>query len=50
MLPAIDFTLKDQYGNTHSLSDYKGKTIFLNFWAHLVSALPGRDAGYTENI
>ena len=33
VLPAIDFTLKDQYGNTHSLSDYKGKTIFLNFWA-----------------
>ena len=33
VLPAVDFTLKDQYGNTHSLSDYKGKTIFLNFWA-----------------
>ena len=32
-LPAIDFTLKDQFGKTHSLSDYKGKTIFLNFWA-----------------
>ena len=32
-IPAIDFTLKDQYGNTHTLSDYKGKTIFLNFWA-----------------
>ncbi len=32
-LPAIDFTLTDQFGNTHSLSDYKGKTIFLNFWA-----------------
>lgn len=31
--PAIDFTLKDQYGNTHTLSDYKGKTVFLNFWA-----------------
>lgn len=33
LLPAIDFTLKDQYGNTHTLSDYKGKTVFLNFWA-----------------
>lgn len=33
VLPALDFTLKDQYGDTHSLSDYKGKTIFLNFWA-----------------
>lgn len=31
--PAIDFTLTDQYGNTHTLSDYKGKTVFLNFWA-----------------
>lgn len=29
----IDFTLYDQYGNKHSLSEYKGKTIFLNFWA-----------------
>jgi len=32
-LPAVDFTLTDQFGNTHTLSDYKGKTIFLNFWA-----------------
>lgn len=32
-IPAIDFTLKDQYGNTHTLSDYKGKTVFLNFWS-----------------
>ena len=33
VLPAIDFTLTDQYGNEHTLSDYKGKTVFLNFWA-----------------
>lgn len=33
LLPAIDFSMTDQFGNTHSLSDYKGKTIFLNFWA-----------------
>lgn len=33
VVPAIDFTLKDQYGNEHKLSDYKGKTVFLNFWA-----------------
>ncbi len=31
--PAPEFTLTDQYGNTHSLSDYRGKIIFLNFWA-----------------
>ena len=33
VVPAPDFTLVDQYGNTHTLSDYKGKTVFLNFWA-----------------
>lgn len=33
LMPAIDFTLTDQFGNTHTLSDYKGKTVFLNFWA-----------------
>lgn len=31
-MPAPDFTLTDQYGNSHTLSDYKGKTVFLNFW------------------
>lgn len=30
---AFDFELTDQYGNTHRLSDYRGKVIFLNFWA-----------------
>lgn len=29
----IDFTLYDQYGNRHTLSEYKGKIVFLNFWA-----------------
>lgn len=33
VFPAIDFTLTDQYGNEHTLSDYKGKVVFLNFWA-----------------
>lgn len=33
LYPAPDFVLTDQYGNTHSLADYKGKTVFLNFWA-----------------
>lgn len=32
-IKSIDFTLYDQYGNEHTLSDYKGKTVFLNFWA-----------------
>lgn len=30
---APDFTLVDQFGETHSLSDYRGKIVFLNFWA-----------------
>jgi cytochrome c-type biogenesis protein len=33
IIPAFDFTLVDQYGNEHTLSDYKGKVVFLNFWA-----------------
>lgn len=32
-IPSTDFTLIDQYGENHTLSDYKGKVIFLNFWA-----------------
>ena len=31
--PAPDFELSDQFGNTHTLADYRGKVIFLNFWA-----------------
>ncbi len=30
---APDFELEDQFGQVHRLSDYKGKTVFLNFWA-----------------
>ena len=33
VVPAYEFELKDQYGNLHKLEDYKGKVIFLNFWA-----------------
>ena len=33
VVPAPDFTLTDQYGQEHTLSDYQGKTVFLNFWA-----------------
>ncbi len=32
-IAAIDFELEDQFGNTHKLSDYKGKVVFINFWA-----------------
>ena len=30
---APDFTLTDQDGRVHTLSDYRGQTVFLNFWA-----------------
>ncbi len=28
-----DFTLQDVYGETHSLSDYQGQCILMNFFA-----------------
>ena len=31
--PAPEFTLTDVNGDYHSLSDYEGKVILLNFWA-----------------
>lgn len=31
--PLADLELKDQFGNMHSLSDYRDSVIFLNFWA-----------------
>lgn len=31
--PLADLALTDQNGVEHKLSDYKGKTVFLNFWA-----------------
>lgn len=30
---ALDFTLVDQNGVTHKIADYRGKVVFLNFWA-----------------
>jgi len=30
---AFDFLLKDKNGNNVQLSDFKGKVVYLNFWA-----------------
>ncbi|CRZ35305.1 cytochrome c-type biogenesis protein [Herbinix hemicellulosilytica] len=50
--PAIDFTLKDQYGNEHTLSDYKGKVVFLNFWTtwcpYCIEEMPDIEKIYNE--
>jgi len=32
-VPAVDFTLRDDKGRTQSLSSYKGKVVWLTFWA-----------------
>ncbi len=32
-VPAPDFRLRDMDNNLHSLSDYRGKVVMLNFWA-----------------
>ncbi|MGB5540826.1 MAG: TlpA disulfide reductase family protein [Gammaproteobacteria bacterium] len=31
-VPAPDFTLQDTEGRPHRLSDYRGKTVIINFW------------------
>ena len=31
--PLADLELTDQFGNVHRLEDYKGRVVFLNFWA-----------------
>ena len=31
-IPAPDFELQDTEGNTHRLSDYRGKPVIINFW------------------
>lgn len=53
IIPAFDFTLVDQYGKEHTLSDYKGKIVFLNFWATWCSPckeeLPDIEKLYMEN-
>ena len=52
-VPAPDFTLVDQFGESHTLSDYQGKTVFLNFWATWCgpcrSEMPDIQALYEES-
>lgn len=31
--PAPDWSLKDAAGNTHTLADYRGKVVLIDFWA-----------------
>lgn len=49
---APDFTLTDQNGVSHTLSDYRGKVVFLNFWATWCgpckAEMPDIEALYTE--
>lgn len=52
-LLAPDFTLPDQFGINHTLGQYKGKVIFLNFWATWCppcrSEMPDIQALYEEH-
>ncbi len=32
-MPAPDFTLEDMDGKKHSLTEYRGKVVLINFWA-----------------
>lgn len=51
-IPAPDFTVQDWDGNEAKLSDYTGKPIVLNFWAHWCgpceSEMPEFNATYEE--
>ena len=33
IIAAPEFSHQDQFGQTHSLAQYRGKVVFLNFWA-----------------
>lgn len=52
-IDALDFTLKDLNGKEISLSDFKGKTIYVNFWAtwcgYCVEELPFIEQLHKEN-
>ena len=46
--PAADFTLTDLQGESHSLSDYRGKVVLLNFWAPWCFSCKAEMAGLDE--
>ena len=52
--PAPDFTVKLTNGETFTLSDYKDKVVFLNFWASwcgpCVGELPDIQKMYDDNM
>ena len=52
LTPPMDFTLTDQYGEEHTLSEYKGKVVFLNLWAtwcpYCIMEMPDIEALYHE--
>jgi peroxiredoxin len=52
METAPDFTLSDMQGISHSLADYRGSVVVLNFWASwcpdCVKEMPTLDSLYTR--
>lgn len=42
--------LKDQFGKSHKLEDYKGKVIFLNFWATWCTRYAAAKCRNTETV
>ena len=51
-IPAPGFVLTDQYSVSHSLSDYRGKIVFLNFWTtwcpYCIQEMPDIEEIYHE--
>ena len=49
---APDFTLTDQYGESHTLSEYRGKVVFMNFWTtwcpYCIQEMPEIEEVYHE--
>lgn len=52
VIPVPDFEVKDQFGTTHKISDYKGKVVLLNFWAtwcgYCKQEMPDLQAAYEK--